>query len=97
MAAYVVLNIEVTDPIQYADYIKAAGTTVERCGGKYLARGGRADKLEGSTEPKRFVILEFPSYERAKAWWDCAEYQGPKAIRQSSARSDAILVDGVSS
>ena len=95
MAAYVILNIEVTDPTRYADYIKAAGTTVERYGGKYLARGGRAEKLEGSTEPKRFVILEFPSYERAKAWWDCVEYQGPKAIRRSAAHSDAILVDGV--
>ena len=95
MAAYVVLNVDVTDPARYPDYTKVAGATVAQYGGTYLVRGGKAEKLEGSTEPKRVVILEFPSYERAKAWWDCVEYQGPKAIRQSAADSDAILVDGV--
>ena len=95
MAAYIVLNIEVTDPTRYAEYVKAAGATVAQYGGTYLVRGGRAEKLEGTADPKRFVVLEFPSYERAKAWWDGAEYRGPKAIRQLAATSDAILVDGV--
>jgi uncharacterized protein (DUF1330 family) len=95
MPAYVVLNIDVTDPVKYPDYVKVAGATVEQFGGRYLARGGKAETLEGSVDPKRVVILEFPSYERAKAWWDAPEYQGPKAIRQSAATSDAILVEGV--
>lgn len=75
MAAYVVLNIEVTDPVRYTDYVKVAGATVEQYGGKYLVRGGTCEKLEGPVQPKRFVILEFPTYERAKAWWDSAEYE----------------------
>ena len=95
MAAYVVLNIEVTDPARYPEYASAAGATVAQYGGKYLARGGKAEPLEGSLAPKRVVILEFPSYERASAWWSSAEYQEPKAIRQSAAISDTILVDGV--
>jgi uncharacterized protein (DUF1330 family) len=95
MAAYIVLNIDVTDPARYPEYAKAAGATVEQYGGKYLVRGGRAEALEGTVTPRRVVILEFPSYERASAWWSSAEYQEPKAIRQSAAISDTILVDGV--
>jgi uncharacterized protein (DUF1330 family) len=95
MAAYVVLNIDVTDPVRYPEYAKAAGATVEQYGGKYLARGGRTEALEGTVAPKRVVILEFPSYERASAWWSSVEYREPKAIRQSAATSDTILVDGV--
>ena len=95
MAAYMVLNIEVTDPTRYADYAKAAGATVEQFGGRYLARGGRAESLEGSVQPKRVVILEFPTAERAKAWWDSAEYREPKRIRQSAATSDTLIVEGV--
>ena len=95
MAAYVVLNIDVTDPARYPEYAKAAAPIVEQYGGRYLVRGGTAETLEGAIQPKRVVILEFPSYERAKAWWDCDEYRGPKAVRQSAATSDTILVDGV--
>ena len=95
MAAYIVLNIDVTDPDRYPEYAKVAAPIVHQYGGRYLVRGGTAETLEGSVQPKRVVILEFPSYERAKAWWDCEEYRGPKAIRQSAATSDTILVDGV--
>ena len=95
MAAYVVLNIEVTDPVRYADYVKVAGATVEQFGGKYLVRGGTCERLEGPVEPKRFVILEFPTYERAKAWWTSSDYETPKGIRQSASISHTILADGV--
>jgi uncharacterized protein (DUF1330 family) len=95
MAAYVVLNIDVTDPTRYADYAAAAAATVEQFGGTYLARGGRAEGLEGSVNPKRVVILEFPSYDRAKEWWTSNEYRAPKLIRQNTARSDTLIVEGV--
>jgi len=95
MAAYIVLNIDVTDPTRYPDYVKAAGPTVEQFGGRYLVRGGRAEGLEGSADPKRVVILEFPTYERARAWWDSDEYREPKLIRQSAARCDTLIVEGV--
>jgi uncharacterized protein (DUF1330 family) len=95
MAAYVLLNIEVTDPVRFAEYAKAASVTVEQYGGKYLVRGGRSEALEGSMDPKRVVVLEFPTYERARAWWDSSEYDQPKRIRQAAARADALIVDGV--
>lgn len=95
MAAYVVLNIDVTDSVRYADYVKVAGSTVEQYGGKYLVRGGKCEKLEGPVEPKRFVIPKFPSYDRAKAWWDSSAYETPKAIRQSASISHTILAEGV--
>jgi uncharacterized protein (DUF1330 family) len=95
MAAYVVLNIDVINPEQYAEYVKVAGATVERYGGRYLVRGGKAAKLEGSLEPKRLVVLEFPSLERANAWWESAEYRAPKAIRQQASISDGVIVEGV--
>lgn len=95
MAAYIILNITVTDPGRYADYVKAAGATVARYGGRYLVRGGKAEMLDGAAEPARVVVLEFDTFERARAWWTCDEYAGPRAIRERAARTDAILVDGV--
>ena len=95
MAAYVLLNIDVINPEQYAEYVKVAGATVEQYGGRYLVRGGKAGKLEGSLEPKRLVVLEFPSLERANAWWESAEYREPKAIRQQASVTDAVIVEGV--
>ena len=94
MPAYVVVNIEVTDPDRYAEYVKAAPAAVARYGGRYLARGGRAETLEGQLQPRRFVVLEFDSYENAKAWWGSEEYRAPKAIRQSASISDMVLVQG---
>jgi uncharacterized protein (DUF1330 family) len=95
MAAYVMVNIDVTDPARYADYIAVAGATVAAFGGEYLARGGAAQRLEGSWNPKRVVILRFDSVEAAKAWWSSDAYAGPKAMRQAAAITDMMLVDGV--
>jgi len=95
MAAYVIVNIEITDPVGYAEYAKAAGATVAQYGGEYLARGGRAERLEGDWEPKRFVVLRFDSLERAKAWWASAEYAEPKSMRQSASKTNMIVVEGV--
>jgi uncharacterized protein (DUF1330 family) len=95
MPAYVILNVEVTDPERFAEYAKTGAPTVAQYGGRYLARGGRADKLEGGVEPRRVVVIEFETADRARAWWASSEYAGPKAVRQSAARSDVILVEGV--
>jgi uncharacterized protein (DUF1330 family) len=65
-------------------------------GGKFLVRGGRVETLEGDWSPKRFVMVEFPSVERAKAWWDSAGYAGAKALRQATAKTQMIVVEGVS-
>ena len=95
MSAYLIVNIEVTDPDRYAEYIKIAPASVARYGGRYIVRGGRAEKLEGDYEPKRVVVLEFDSFDQGRAWWDSDEYAGPKAIRQSASITDMILVEGV--
>ena len=95
MAAYVLVNVEVTDPARYPDYVKVAPDSIARFGGRYLARGGRSERLEGEWEPKRVVVLEFPTYEQARAWWDSEEYRAPKALRQATARTNMILVEGM--
>ena len=94
MPSYLIVNIEIRDPKAYAEYFKIAPESIAKFGGRYLARGGRTEKIEGAWEPRRMVILEFDTYERAKAWWASEEYRGPKALRQSSAVTDMVLVEG---
>ena len=94
MSAYLIVNIEVTDPERYAEYVKVVPATIAKFGGRYLARGGRTVKLEGSWEPKRVVVLEFESLERAREWWASEDYRGPKALRQSASVADLVLVEG---
>jgi uncharacterized protein (DUF1330 family) len=95
VAAYIIVNIEITDPERYVGYTQAVGPTLALYGGRFLVRGGKAEKLEGAIEPKRIVVLEFPSLERAKAWWNSPEYREPKALRQSTSVADLIVVEGV--
>ena len=95
MAAYVVVNVEVLNPVRYQDYVKAVPATLAAFGGRFLVRGGKAESLEGTYQPRRFVIIEFESAERARAWWSSAEYAAPKALRQSIARTDLLIVEGV--
>jgi uncharacterized protein (DUF1330 family) len=95
MKAYVIVNVAIRDPERYKDYIKAATPTVAAHGGKYIVRGGRAERLEGSVAVNRMVVLEFPSYAHAKGWYDSAEYRDALAIRQSCAIGDLVLVEGM--
>lgn len=95
MAAYVIVEIDITDPATYEEYRQSAGPTVRAYGGKYLVRGGAAETLEGDWQPKRIVVLEFEHVERARAWWSCEEYREPKKLRQKSAVTKMILVEGV--
>ena len=95
MAAYIIVNVEVTDPTRYADYTRMVGDSLVAYEGRFLVRGGKAEKLEGSMEPKRVVVLEFPTLERAKAWWSSDEYREAKSIRQRSSTTDMLVVEGV--
>lgn len=95
MAAYVILDIEVTDPVLYDEYKKLSPAAVAAYGGKYLARGGRVEPLEGDWQPSRVVVLEFPTFEQARAWADSPEYAPAKALRQRAAMTRAILLQGV--
>jgi len=95
MAAYVIVNITVTNPERYAEYVKVVPATIAKYGGRYLARGGRVEVLEGTYTPRRFVVLEFDSIERARAWWESDDYSGPMMLRRSVAIADIILVEGI--
>ncbi|MBM3488944.1 MAG: DUF1330 domain-containing protein [Alphaproteobacteria bacterium] len=94
-AAYLIGQIEVTDPAKYEAYRKQVPATIAKFGGEYLVRGGALLKLEGQDPPGRTVVLRFPSLEQAKAWYHSQDYAGPKQIRQSASIGNVILVEGV--
>ncbi|MCX8061966.1 MAG: DUF1330 domain-containing protein [Anaerolineales bacterium] len=95
MTAYVIVDIEVTDPVGYEEYKRLAAPTVAQYGGKYLARGGATEVLEGEWQPKRLVILEFENIERAKAWLNSEAYRTARELRHRYARSNMVVVAGV--
>lgn len=95
MPAYVIVDIEVTDSQGYEAYKQAAPAAVALFGGKYLARGGRTEVLEGEWRPKRIVILAFESVERARQWLDSAEYATARDLRHATAHSNMIVVEGL--
>ena len=95
MTAYVIVDINVTDPIRYEDYKKLAAPTVEMYGGRYIARGGKTETLEGDWSPNRLVILQFESSEQAKAWHDSMEYSEARLLRHETAISKMVVIDGV--
>lgn len=94
MSAYVVVEVEVNDPVRYEDYKSMVQPSLEPYGGKFLVRGGKVQTLEGDWAPKRFVIVEFPSVEKAKEWWSSAGYAEAKALRQATANTQMIVVEG---
>jgi uncharacterized protein (DUF1330 family) len=95
MSAYIIAQIEITDPDRYAEYVKQVPATIARFGGRYLARGGRSEALEGRLTGKRIAIVEFDSYQRAKDWYESEDYRGPRALRQGASISSLVLVEGV--
>ena len=95
MAAYVVVEIAIHDAETYERYKQLGPPSIAAYGGRYLVRGGAVEVLEGSWNPPRFVILEFPTTERARAWWNSPEYAPAKALRQASTQTDMLLVEGL--
>ena len=95
MPAYLLAEVEITNPEGYAEYAKVVPATVEKFGGKFLARGGKVHPLEGDWPERRRVLIEFPSLERAKAWWDSPEYAKPKAMRRANSKGRLIFLEGV--
>lgn len=92
--AYVIANIDVHDPELNARYRELARPTVEAHGGRYIIRGPELEKWEGNFDLKRLVVLEFPSADAARAWYNCAEYQEVLKLRLASATSHLILAEG---
>lgn len=94
MAAYVFVEIDIYDQELYEEYKKMTPNTIKEYGGKFLVRGGQAEHLEGDWNPERIVILEFPSAERARKWWESETYTRARLIRQRAAETKMIILEG---
>ena len=94
MTAYVIVDIEVTDHEGYKEYVKLAPEAVKLYGGKYLARGGPNETLEGDWHARRLVILEFESTDQAKSWLHSEEYAPARALRHKYAITNMVVVEG---
>ena len=95
MVAYVIADIEVIDAAGYEEYRRQVPGTIAAYGGRYLARGGATEVLEGTWSPNRCVILEFPDMERFKAWWSSPEYAPVRAIRERTTQSNLVVTQGL--
>lgn len=95
MKAYVIIDVTIQNPTRYEDYKKLTPGSLVPFDGKFIVRGGASEVMEGDWQPGRVVVLEFPSTEKAKAWWSSEGYQPAKAIRQSASRTNMILVEGI--
>jgi uncharacterized protein (DUF1330 family) len=95
MAAYVIADVEVVDPEEYKEYSSQVPDSLRPYGGRFLVRGGATEVLEGSWDPQRVVIIEFPSVEKARDWYTSSQYRAILPIRTRHARSSLILVEGV--
>ena len=95
MPAYVIAHIEVKDPVRYENYKKMSPISIEKFGGRFIARGGNVDVLEGTWKPKRLVLLEVPTADAARKWYASEDYAPAKALRQATSTGDLVVVEGV--
>jgi len=96
MPAYVIADVTVTDSTTMEEYRKQVPATIAKYGGRFLVRGGAHQALEGDWKPNRLVVLEFPTMDAARRWYDSEEYRGPKALRFKAGRTNLVMVEGTS-
>jgi uncharacterized protein (DUF1330 family) len=95
MPAYVIVDIHVNDAIGYDEYKNLAPPSIAAHGGKYLARGGQTEVLEGAWSPSRLVILQFETIEQARKWLNSVEYRAARELRHKTATSNMVVIEGV--
>ncbi|MCL4798184.1 MAG: DUF1330 domain-containing protein [Burkholderiales bacterium] len=95
MPAYLIADMDASDPARYEEYKRLAPPAIEKYGGRYLARGGRTEVLEGEWSPKRFVIVEFESMEKVKAFFDSPEYRAARKAREGAGVFRMLAVEGL--
>ena len=95
MPAYVLAEIEVTNPEGYKEYTTHVPATIAKYGGRFVVRGGKATALEGEWPERRRVLIEFPSADAARKWFDSPEYEKPKAMRQANSQGRLLLLEGI--
>jgi uncharacterized protein (DUF1330 family) len=95
MAVYVIVDIHIKDAAAFEGYKRGVPAMVSKHGGEYLARGGATQVLEGDWNPGRIVLLKFPNQAAVKAFLNDPEYQPLKVLRESSADSQMVSVEGI--
>lgn len=90
---YIIAQVEVTNPQQYAEYAKLTPALIEKAGGHFIARGGRTATLEGPAAPSRVVIIEFPSFERAQEFFNSPGYVAARKLREGAATAQFVLIE----
>jgi uncharacterized protein (DUF1330 family) len=95
MAAYLIGDIDVTDLAGYEEYRRKVPAVIAKYGGRYLARGGATEVFEGAFTPHRGVVLEFSSMAQLKTWWESPEYRPLREIRERTATSNIVAIEGV--
>ena len=95
MPAYFVAEVEITNPEGYEPYRALAGASIAQYGGRFVARGGKAELIEGAPEPKRVVIIEFADAAAARRWYDSPEYQEARRVREGAATLHVVAVEGL--
>ena len=93
MPAYIIAEIQVTDPTAYDGYRPLAAASIARFGGRFAVRGGKVDLLEGGPEPERIVVIEFPDADTARRWYHSEEYQSALKIRRGKTRLRSKAAD----
>lgn len=94
MSAFIIADVEVHDPVAYEPYRAMAADAIAKHGGRYLARGGEVEVCEGTWQPRRTVILEFETFEKAKTFYESDDYAAALALRKSIATTNLVIVDG---
>ncbi len=95
MAAYLIADVDIKDPVAYEEYKRSVAATIAAFGGRYLTRAGATEVLEGDWEPKRFVVLEFPSAENIRAWYRSPQYRPLRELRQRTTQSNMVIAEGI--
>lgn len=95
MPAYIIVDVDIKDPVRYEDYKKLTPGLVSAYGGKFIVRGGATETLEGAWQPGRVVVIEFPSVEKARAFYASDAYTAARKIRMEASTGKMILVEGI--
>ncbi|GAC1605326.1 MAG: DUF1330 domain-containing protein [Ramlibacter sp.] len=95
MSAFVIFDVEIRDPVRYQEFMQGVKPALEKAGARYLARGGEHKVYEGDWEPRRIVILEFPSVAAWEQFYSGSVYQGLKSIRDECSSARLVSVEGL--
>ena len=95
MAAYALIDVEITDHAAFAEFRDRAPAIVEAHGGRFLVRGGATEVVQGDWTPHRVVIVEFDSVERVKSWWNSPDHTELRATLDRSSNTTMTIVEGV--